>query len=65
MADEKKPDIFAETTPAGLAAYPQMIYEETKDKHPNGAPIMKQLGVAKNPDEHKKMLAGQKGWGKG
>ncbi len=55
-------DTFAETvvTPTGeKPAYPQVVYADTGEKHPNGAPVMKQIGVAKNPDEHKKLL-GQK-----
>ncbi len=70
MTDETKApkvDIFAEKTPAGAPAYPQMIYVETGEKHPNNAPIMKSIGVAKNPDEHKKMLDEHKksaSWGK-
>lgn len=74
MADENKAEAkttkdntFAETvvTPAGeKPAYPQVVYAETGEKHPDGAQVMKQLGVAKNPDEHKKMLGANKSWGK-
>jgi hypothetical protein len=69
MAEEKKvaatEDKFALTVPSGAPAYPQMVYAETDQKHPNGSPIMKELGIAKNPEEHKAMLAeykSPKGW---
>ncbi len=62
MADEAKRDPFSETTPQGTPAYPQVIYEETSDKYPDGKPIMKVLGTAKNSDEHRKMV--KKDWGK-
>lgn len=68
MAEEKasKTDIFAEKviTAAGeFPAYPQHVYEETNETYPDGSKKTKLLGIAKNPDEHKKMLAGQKAWG--
>lgn len=60
----KKQDIYAEQTPSGTPAYPQVIYQDTGEKYPNGEPIMKVLGTAKNPDEHKKLLEGAKAWKK-
>jgi hypothetical protein len=52
----EKDDIFALEKPNGLPAYPKMVYRETGEKHKNGAPVMEELGIVKNPDEHKKLL---------
>ena len=62
MADKKEDDQFALTVTSGAPAYPKSVDVPDGDKkYPNGAPIMKHLGVAKNPDEHKKLLADHKG----
>lgn len=61
-----KKDIFALTVENGSPAYPQMIYAKDGDKtYGDGSPVMKELGVVKNPEEHKALLDSQKaGWGK-
>ncbi len=57
-SDDKKSkeDIYSLTTPAGAPAYPQVIYVETGEKYKDGSPILKELGIAKDPEEHKKLL---------
>lgn len=72
MADEKAPakdNTYALVKENELPAYPKMIYVETDKKYPNGAPVMKELGKAANPEEHKALLAEYKGaapaWSKG
>ncbi len=64
MAKEDiKEDIYALTKPNGSPAYPKWVYIPTGNKYPNGEDINNSF-IVKDPDEHKRVLAGQKGEGK-
>ena len=63
----KKKDQFATEVASGLPAYPQVIYKDTGEKYSDGSPVMQQIGIAKDPDHHKKLLGQDKNkpdWGK-
>ncbi|MES1989054.1 MAG: hypothetical protein V4440_13690, partial [Pseudomonadota bacterium] len=59
-----KTDIYALTKENGSPAYPKMLYKETGEKHKDGSPVMQELGIVKNPDEHKALLGENKSWPK-
>lgn len=65
MAEAKKDDMFALEKENGSPAYPKMVYVPDPNvdkniypdgKYKNGEPVMLELGIVKNPDEHKKLL---------
>lgn len=65
MAEEVKfdaEDPFCPVVISGLPAYPKHVYIPTGEKYKNGADICKTF-IVQTPDEHKLLLAEQKGAG--